>query len=80
MLVVDLLHEFELGVWKAIFTHLLRLLDASKQSMVHELNRRSDSLKGLAISVCVDTTFSAIAKCLRLAVIPFDAFVPIPPR
>jgi len=27
MLVVDLLHEVELGVWKAIFIHLLRLLD-----------------------------------------------------
>src|SRR4051794_31754507 len=26
MLVVDLLHEFELGVWKAVFTHLMRLL------------------------------------------------------
>jgi hypothetical protein len=23
MFVVDLLHEFELGVWKAVFTHLL---------------------------------------------------------
>jgi len=23
MLVVDLMHEFELGVWKAIFVHLL---------------------------------------------------------
>ncbi|KIM51114.1 hypothetical protein SCLCIDRAFT_33728 [Scleroderma citrinum Foug A] len=39
MLVVDLLHEFELGVWKVIFTHLLRLLDAAKQGRVHELNR-----------------------------------------
>ena len=26
MLVVDLLHEFELGVWKALFTHLIRVL------------------------------------------------------
>ncbi|KIJ64394.1 hypothetical protein HYDPIDRAFT_90003, partial [Hydnomerulius pinastri MD-312] len=40
MLVVDLLHEFELGVWKAVFIHLLRLLDASKQTMIHELDRR----------------------------------------
>ena len=40
LVVVDLLHEFELGVWKAIFTHLLRLLDAAKQNMVHELNCR----------------------------------------
>jgi hypothetical protein len=26
MLVVDLLHEFKLGVWKSLFTHLIRLL------------------------------------------------------
>ncbi|ETW76907.1 hypothetical protein HETIRDRAFT_328118 [Heterobasidion irregulare TC 32-1] len=29
LFVVDLLHEFELGVWKAIFTHLLRILWAA---------------------------------------------------
>jgi len=55
MLVVDLLHEFELGVWKAIFTHLLRLLDALKPSMVHELDHQLDFLEYLVISV--DTMF-----------------------
>jgi hypothetical protein len=29
MLVVDLLHEFELGVWKALFTHLIWILYAA---------------------------------------------------
>ena len=29
MLVVDLMHEFELGVWKAIFTHLIQMLYAA---------------------------------------------------
>jgi hypothetical protein len=29
MLVVDMMHEFELGVWKALFTHLLRVLYAA---------------------------------------------------
>jgi len=29
ILVVDLLHEFELGVWKSLFTHLIRLLYAA---------------------------------------------------
>ncbi|KZP26571.1 hypothetical protein FIBSPDRAFT_781724, partial [Athelia psychrophila] len=29
MLVVDLLHEFELGVWKYVFVHLIRLLGAA---------------------------------------------------
>jgi len=26
LLTVDLLHEFELGVWKALFTHIVRIL------------------------------------------------------
>ncbi|KIK10461.1 hypothetical protein PISMIDRAFT_52018, partial [Pisolithus microcarpus 441] len=40
MLVVDLLHEFELGVWKAIFSHLLHILDSLNESQLHELDRR----------------------------------------
>ena len=40
MLVVDLLHEFELGMWKAIFIHLLRILDSFKDGKLHELDRR----------------------------------------
>jgi hypothetical protein len=28
MLVVDFMHECELGTWKAVFTHLIRLLYA----------------------------------------------------
>jgi hypothetical protein len=42
MLVVDLMHEFELGVWKAIFTHLIRILYAAAPGscLVMELDRR----------------------------------------
>jgi hypothetical protein len=40
MLLVDLLHEFELGVWKAVFIHLLRMLHATDPTLVHELDRR----------------------------------------
>lgn len=40
MFVVDLLHEFELGIWKAVFTHLIRILYATDKSLVHELDRR----------------------------------------
>lgn len=29
MFVVDLMHEFELGVWKATFIHILRVLNAA---------------------------------------------------
>ncbi|KAF7310271.1 hypothetical protein MIND_00401100 [Mycena indigotica] len=35
MFVVDFMHEFELGVWKNIFTHLIRLLHV--QPMGYEL-------------------------------------------
>ena len=40
MLVVDLMHEIELGVWKAVFIHLLRLLDCQDGSLKHELDRQ----------------------------------------
>lgn len=44
MLVVDLLHEFEIGVWKALFTHLIRVLYAAGRSesdeLVAELDKR----------------------------------------
>ena len=42
MLVIDLMHEFELGVWKALFTHLIRILSAAQVGdvLVNELDRR----------------------------------------
>ncbi|KAJ2991082.1 hypothetical protein NUW54_g8290 [Trametes sanguinea] len=36
----DLMHEFELGVWKNTFIHLLRLLAAQGPNAVQEFNRR----------------------------------------
>jgi hypothetical protein len=40
MLVVDLMHEFELGVWKALFIHLLRMLAAKNPALLHKLDQR----------------------------------------
>jgi len=40
MFVPDLLHEFELGIWKATFTHLIRILYAYGDNAIQELNRR----------------------------------------
>ena len=40
MLVVDLLHEFKLGIWKAIFIHLLRILESLSGSILSELDRQ----------------------------------------
>ncbi|KAK7440945.1 hypothetical protein VKT23_016721 [Stygiomarasmius scandens] len=40
MLVVDLLHEVEIGTWKSILLHILRILEAFEKSMVDELDSR----------------------------------------
>ena len=40
MLVVDLMHEFELGVWKALYIHLLRILRSVNDGLVAELDCR----------------------------------------
>ena len=42
MLVVDFMHEFELGVWKSLFIHLICVLYAAAQdgSLVSELDSR----------------------------------------
>ncbi|KAG9121662.1 hypothetical protein FRC07_002303 [Ceratobasidium sp. 392] len=38
--VVDLLHEIELGVWKLLLTHLLRILHSQGSNVVAEFNKR----------------------------------------
>jgi len=45
MLAVDLMHEVELGVWKAVFIHLLRVLDCQNESLKYELDRRQASFE-----------------------------------
>ena len=40
MLVPDLLHEFELGMWKAVLAHLLRILIAAGDSAINKLDAR----------------------------------------
>lgn len=39
-LVVDQLHEVELGVWKSLFKHLIRLLHYQGSGAIAEFNRR----------------------------------------
>jgi hypothetical protein len=36
------MHEFELGVWRAIFIHLLRILQSIDEKLLVELDRRYD--------------------------------------
>ncbi|KAI0737525.1 hypothetical protein C8Q80DRAFT_1115077 [Daedaleopsis nitida] len=38
--VPDLMHEFELGVWKAVLTHLIRILIAAGGDIIQKLDRR----------------------------------------
>ena len=56
MMVVDLLHEFELGVWKALFTHLIWILHAASEhpgALADILNARY-----VQVGVCqADVTF-----------------------
>lgn len=40
MLVVDFMHEFELGAWKALFKHLIRILFVHGNSAISALNER----------------------------------------
>jgi hypothetical protein len=40
MLLPDLMHEFESGTWKALFIHLLRILESVDQRLIMELDRR----------------------------------------
>ena len=37
------MHEFELGVWKAVFTHLVRILIAAGGDIIQELDKRYDT-------------------------------------
>lgn len=40
MMLPDLMHEFEQGVWRAFFIHLLRILESLDESLLVELDRR----------------------------------------
>ncbi len=37
------MHEYELGIWKSLFAHLVRILEAVDTNMVDELNERYES-------------------------------------
>lgn len=44
LFVVDFLHEVEIGVWKSLFIHLIRILQEVNPALIHELDRRCVSL------------------------------------
>ncbi|KAL0563503.1 hypothetical protein V5O48_018564, partial [Marasmius crinis-equi] len=53
LLVVDLLHEFELGIWKMVLTHLIRMLYSQKD----------DSVKTLDVRNCAHTMAQSHSVC-----------------
>jgi hypothetical protein len=59
MLVVDLMHEYELGIWKSLFIHLLRILEAADKALIHELDRRYVKIFNLTSSNYVECLYCA---------------------
>ena len=58
MFVPDLLHEFELGVWKSIFKHLMRILYAQGNDSIQVLNKRYSLHFGL-VFILLTNNFSS---------------------
>ncbi|KAG2741806.1 hypothetical protein P692DRAFT_201726163 [Suillus brevipes Sb2] len=90
MLVVDLMHEFELGVWKALFVHLIRILSSAcaGDELVHELDRRyrltpafgRDTIRTFASNASEMRKMAArdFEDLLQCAIPVFDALLPEP--
>lgn len=61
---MDLLHEFELGVWKATFTHSIRIIIALKEGKGDVLNGRFVILVCIRKSTLID--FVLLPTCAHL--------------
>jgi hypothetical protein len=72
MLVIDLMHEFELGVWKAFFIHLLRILAAKNPALLHELDQRCECL--FSMFVFSPHCYAVTGKLQHLDEIQFENF------
>lgn len=72
MFVPDLMHEFELGVWKAIFTHCMRILHAHGNETISILNSRSVEFNNFCIWRLI--TLLGIETSLHLVVQLFVNF------
>ncbi|KAJ7151509.1 hypothetical protein C8R46DRAFT_1229045 [Mycena filopes] len=86
MLVPDFLHEFELGAFKSIFSHLIRILVAHGESTVHTLNAWFVPTFGQAVIRRFDSNASAMKKMaarnfedlLQCAIPVFEGLLPEP--
>lgn len=57
---IDLLHEVEVGTWKALFIHLLRLLVALGDDVVTKFNKRY--ILGLSFVIYTDAILATIVS------------------
>ncbi|GJE90277.1 hypothetical protein PsYK624_064060 [Phanerochaete sordida] len=87
MLTPDLLHEMEIGVWKAVFWHLLRILDCEHPSLKKELDRRFRSVPAFARAIRKISSNRSEPKrltahdwedMLQVAIPVFDGLLPEP--
>lgn len=88
MLVPDFMHEFELGVWKATLTHLIRILYTTGDNAVQELNARfrlvptfgRDTIRKFSNNVSGLTKLAArdFEDILQCAIPVFDGLLPEP--
>ena len=53
MMVPDLMHKVEMGGWRSLFIHLLRILESVDKSLLMELDCRCD-YSGLSIYYLTD--------------------------
>ena len=58
--VPDLLHEFELGVWKAVFIHLMQILYAAGGDAIQTLNERYVNLRHIISSNLFSTRYCQV--------------------
>ena len=67
------MHEFELGVWKAVFTHLMRILHAYGNDTISILNSRS--VVEVSFIFCSNTFVAGTVMFLHSAIQPFEDFI-----
>ena len=81
MLVVDLMHEFELGIWKALFTHLIRILSAAEagETLISELDRRYRMVPTFGSDTIRKFT-SNTSEMKRMAARDFEDVLQVSPR
>lgn len=70
LLTVDVLHEIELGVWKSLFTHILRIIQASPHSH-NELDKRCAYDTHSQSLLETNNPFTGFAVCPSLEKTPY---------